>query len=174
MKRILLTGLFSFLACQLVHAEGGGGETSDTVLPTFTQNGNTWRVNATSPTNVLTLLSSAPAQAALQSSGTISLGISIYRERFVVNYCTSAALALYPTSTPFTQFSSTAAVILSSAPQGGTNWINISNSRYFYHQGNIFGVWDTGNGGGAVSSCVAGAVVMEEYYSGSADPTKRR
>lgn len=178
MKRLSFLCLcLSFFAGQLAFAAGGGGESSDTVQPTFTQNGNTWRIVTTSATSTLTLLSSTPANATMITAGTVSLGINIYRERFIVNTCTCAALSLYPTNTGFTQFSTTASIVLSSAPASVVNVLTLNNSRYFYHQDNIYGIWDTGAAGGGVGptpGCGGGAIIMEEYYSGSQDPTKRR
>jgi hypothetical protein len=175
MKRIAFIIILLLVGSAPAFADGG--ETSSSVAPVFIQAGNTWRIVVSSPSNTLTLLSSAPANAMMITSGTFPIGLSAYRERFVVNTCTTAALSLYPTNTGFTQFSTTASLVLSSAPISGTNLVNESNSRYFYHQDNIYGIWDTGSSGAAVGPtprCIGGAIITESYYSGAQDPTKRR
>lgn len=178
MKWIYSLSISLLASCGPAFAVGGGGEQGVTVVPTFTQNGNTWRITATTPTAAApVLLSSAAARAVVKGSDTLSLGIQIYRERYVINLCTAAALALLPSNAlGFTVFSSSLGVIISSAG-AGTAWVTPNNSRYFYHQDEIWGIWDTGSNNGAIGPtppCAGGAVVTESYFSASDDPTKRR
>ena len=177
-------------------AQGGGGEREVTADPVFQHSGNTWRVAFTSATSAQpVLLSSAPENAVVHgtsnpanmagmpNSATLSLGIAVWRERYITNTCTAAALALMPDGASFRVFpTSWTMVILSSAGASTTVLISspteaipinrplgINPQRFqITHQAEVWGIWDTGStgtGAGDHPGCKGGAVVEETYYS---------
>ena len=136
-------------------------ERSETVEAVYSDYGNTDRQrNVDISTTNLVILSSSAVNAVRESSGTKSLGISVWRFREIVNVSTCANLALYPTPGPrYNQYSSSDAVVLSSDTLAG----RAAGDAYAVpHQGEVWGIWEpSGTCGGAGQ----GVVVTETYYS---------
>jgi hypothetical protein len=158
MKRIIFaTALLFFGGAAAALAQPGQTERNLTVDPVVLNSGQTWRlVKSTPPATTPVLVSSAAETAVVESSGAPSLEINVWGERYLVNYCTAAAVALSPTQINFT-FNSRWGVVLSSAGSPSTNPVGGSNNSIkITWQGPIWAAWDsnaaacagTGNGMG--------------------------
>ncbi len=188
MKKRILTLLLLLGPGGFAFAQGG--ESSTNATPVFQDGGNTWRVTFTSATAQMVLVSSRPENATVQgSSKTVSeninmnrdLGNSVWRERYITNTCTAAAVALYPAPINPRVFPSTpTAVILSSAgapTSGGNNLYYGMNPIRFQvtHQDEIWAIWDAaGDTAGSPRPPCAGGLVVEEQYFREVQPGEKR
>lgn len=118
-----------------------GKATTDSVYEEY---GNKRRlISVTQSTTSVVLISSAAT-----ASG---LGINSWREREIINFSSSAAMAIYYDNTTYTVYKSSFGVILSSATSGiGIKTSGGANVHLTHYQGPIWAIWDTnGSNGGA-------------------------
>ncbi len=148
-------------------SSGQDGKTR--VDPVRQDHGNTWRpISVPMSTNNVVLISSAPENAKITSSDTITLQITNYRERLIINTSTTSKLVLYPTP-GYNQFSGTFSVVLGS----GTNGTGLGDSYVAHHQDDIWGIWSP-----YPAACIgcAGAGGSEDYFQNTSEgrrPKKR-
>ena len=127
------------------------------VQPAWEDGGNDWRpISVAASTNIV-LISSAPQFATVTNSTStvVSLGISEWRSREIVNTATGSALTLFPEETSYTAYRSSFSVVLGS----GTKGLGFGDSWVVPHQAAVWGVWSVGGEAGA------GAGGYETWYN---------
>ena len=142
----------------------GGSDNKNTTDAVYLNAGNSWRlINVRQSTSSVVLISSAPTDI-VESSITNNIGITEWRERFIINCSTDSNLMLYPNKTGYiTYISTSGGIILSTSGYLLPCVSNTGNSIIIRHQGSIWGIWG-GNSGIDTSGSKGFAGGYETYY----------